>query len=277
MSRQDTLALLNRFNIQPTRSLGQNFLTDDLAISRICDLADLSGQDLVIEIGPGIGSLTRELAHRAGRIVALEIDRHVMPALTHNLDGLTNCLIRQADALSIHLPDLTDGWSGSVKLVANLPYYITTPLMVKILCELPTCQTVVLMIQREAAGRVLAAPGGKQYGPLAILVACYGRASREMVVPAASFYPRPGVDSCVIRINTDRRMQIDAWPDFHRFLENCFTQRRKTLMNSLKTAGWASERQKKLLQWLATCGLAADIRAEMLSPEQFVDLYHHLS
>lgn len=275
MNKKETLSLLNQFEIKPIHSLGQNFLIDDHVTSQICEIAGITGLDLIIEIGSGVGSLTRELASRAGRVIALEIDRHVLPALEQTLQECPNCMIRQADALAVNLAELAAGWTGPVKVVANLPYYITTPLMVKVFCELPACAEIVMMIQLEAADRVMASPGSKQYGPLAVLAACFGETVLEMIVPAASFYPKPGIDSCIIRIKGDRQLQIDHWLAFHRFLEKCFAQRRKTLVNSLKTTGLTSDRQAILLQWLADSGLTADIRAEKLQYDQFVALYQY--
>ncbi len=275
MDRQETLTLLRQFGIQPTRSLGQNFLIDDRITGRICQCAELNSADLVIEIGPGIGNLTRELAARAGRVIAIEIDRHVLPALEASLMACQNCTVIHADALTVDLALLVGDWPGPIKVVANLPYYITTPLIVKILCELSHCEQLVLMIQKEAAGRILTSPNSKQYGPLAILTACFGDASREMIVPAASFFPVPGVDSCIIRIKENHKLQINDWQAFHRFLESCFAQRRKTLLNCLKAAGYKPERLNRLPDLLTEMKLAVNARAEMLSCSQFLTIYHY--
>jgi len=276
MNRQETLAILEKHGISPTRSLGQNFLTDDRVVEHICTSADLGPADLVIEIGPGIGGLTRAAAQRAGRVIAIEIDRHVLPALHDVLSAAGNCTVLHMDALDADLVALTAGWDGPVKVVANLPYYITTPLIVKALVELPECSQMVLMIQKEAAARVQAGPGSKQYGPLAILAACFGQTKREMIVPAGSFYPKPGVDSCIIRMIHNNKLQIDDWSKFHNFLERCFAQRRKMLMNSLRVAGIQTDKLARLSQIMADSGISAEIRAEMLSPEQFVALYNQL-
>ena len=247
MNRQETMSLLERHDIIPTRSLGQNFLTDDRVVERICAIAGLGPEDLVIEIGPGIGGLTRELARRAGRVIAVEIDRHVLPALNDVLaEAGGQSTVIHADALETNLSELTAGWQGPVKVVANLPYYITTPLIIKILTEIPECSRLVFMIQKEAAARITARPGSKQYGPLAVLAACFGETKKELTVPADAFYPRPGVDSCIIRIISLQKMQIDDWLGFRGFLECCFAQRRRLLANSLKIAGISPERLARL-------------------------------
>lgn len=274
MNRQETLSILGQYGISPTRSLGQNFLTDDRVIDRIADIAGVGAGDLVIEIGPGIGGLTRILAGRAGKVIAIEIDRHVLPALQAVLAFTDNCSILHMDALRTDLAALAAGWPGPVKVVANLPYYITTPLIVKALVELPACSHMVLMIQKEAAARVMALPGSKQYGPLAVLSACFGETSRELIVPAGAFYPKPGVDSCVIRMIKTEKLQIDAWPAFLDFLERCFAQRRKMLVNSLRIAGTDEAILASLPDLLEKLQLGADIRAEKLAPDQFVMLYN---
>ncbi len=275
MNRQETLSLLAAFNIRPTRSLGQNFLVDERVVVKICELADLSTQDLVIEIGPGIGGLTRELATRAGQVIALEIDKHVMPALQQVLSHVNNCKVVLGDALEADLARLAEAKTDGVKVVANLPYYITTPLIEKILVELPDCSQLVLMVQKEAAARIMANPGSKQYGPLAVLTASFGEVRREILVPADAFYPRPDVESCVVRITASHQMPIDNWKKYLRFLEHCFAQRRRTLTNSLSIAGVEPGRQK-LAEILSELGLKSNIRAEMLEKEQFLAIYNRL-
>ncbi|HBP37824.1 MAG TPA: ribosomal RNA small subunit methyltransferase A [Clostridiales bacterium] len=273
MNRKETLAVLQEFGIQPSRSLGQNFLTDDRIISQICDAAGITPSDLVVEIGPGIGGLTRELARRAGHVAALEIDRHVLPALKHTLAEFTNCSIYHADALKVNLAELCSGWPGPVKIVANLPYYITTPLLTKMFCELPGSHNWVFMIQKEAAGRLMARPGCKQYGPLAVLAACLGTVARVASVPASAFVPVPAVDSCVICISPDRQLQISDWPAFQDFLNACFGRRRRTLANNLKVMVLSTGQSELISQALETIGLSGNVRAERLRCEQFVALY----
>ncbi|HAL74752.1 MAG TPA: ribosomal RNA small subunit methyltransferase A [Clostridiales bacterium] len=273
MNRQETLAILEQHGIRPIRSLGQNFLTDDRVVERICQCAALAQNDLILEIGPGIGGLTRAMARQAGQVVAIEIDRHIIPALRDVLADQHNCTILHKDALETDLTALAADWTGQVKVVANLPYYITTPLITKALVELPQCTQLVLMIQKEAASRVMATPGSKQYGPMAVLAACFGKAHRELVVSPGSFYPQPGVDSCVISLTREHKAQLDQWPAFQQFLEACFTQRRKMLTNSLRAAGYSADRLTRLPAILAELGLPDGIRAEMITAEQFVAIY----
>jgi len=165
MNLAQTKALLSEFNIQPTRSLGQNFLVDERVVARIGDLADLTPEDLVIEIGPGVGHLTVELASRAGWVIAIEIDHHLLAALSHNLANFGTVTLIHGDALTQNLRQLCQDWPGPVKVVANLPYYVTTDLMLKLMTEVPYCQSLTLMMQKEAAERIMAPVGQQRVQP----------------------------------------------------------------------------------------------------------------
>jgi 16S rRNA (adenine1518-N6/adenine1519-N6)-dimethyltransferase len=280
MDLAQTKALLNQFDVRPTRSLGQNFLVDGRVVERICTTADLNVTDLVIEIGPGVGHLTHAMSLLAGRVIAIEIDRHVLPALESVMQDQANFQLVHADALSVSLSSLVGDWPGPVKVVANLPYYITSPLMLKIVRELPSFASLVLMLQREAAERIMAEPGQRQYGPLGIIMRCLGTVRREMIVPASSFFPQPHVDSVVLQvIPGNLAVARSDWPSFFTFVESCFSQRRKTLANSLR--GHALVQACKTLGFpletiLAELGLVPMIRAEAITPTQFVELYYAL-
>ncbi|MGI6334032.1 MAG: 16S rRNA (adenine(1518)-N(6)/adenine(1519)-N(6))-dimethyltransferase RsmA [Saccharofermentanales bacterium] len=274
MNRKQTLDLLRKYDIRPTRSLGQNFLVDESVVVDIGKLAELGSDDLVVEIGAGVGGLTEHLARRAGAVCALEIDAHVLPALRAVLHGFSNCTIIHADALQVNLTDLVAAWPGQVKVVANLPYYITTPLIKKILIELPGCSALILMLQKEAADRILAPPMRRAYGPVAVLTACFGTASRKLKVPADAFFPRPNIDSVIIQVvRADQQFSIADWEEFHLFLERCFAHRRKTLANSLKNAGLSADQLLNLPAALARLELDPDVRADHLTHEQLAALY----
>lgn len=281
MDLAQTKALLAQYDIRPTRSLGQNFLVDDRVVARICTLANLQPTDLVIEIGPGIGHLTRSLSQLAGRVITIEIDRHVLPALTAVMAGQANFTLIHADALQVAFADLTAGWPGPVKVIANLPYYITTPLITKIVREIPSFTRLVFMVQLEAAQRLLAQPGSKDYGPLGVLLHCLGSVRRAMNVSAAAFWPRPHVDSAVIEIEPrPSPVAVADWDAFIRFVEACFQQRRKTLANSLRH-DWMHDtgrvEPQPLVTHLAALGLSDRIRAEAMTPTQFVQLYYAIA
>ncbi|MGI6325647.1 MAG: 16S rRNA (adenine(1518)-N(6)/adenine(1519)-N(6))-dimethyltransferase RsmA [Saccharofermentanales bacterium] len=278
MNRKQTLDLIKKYNIRPTRSLGQNFLVDENVAVNIGKLAELGPDDLVIEIGAGVGGLTKHLAGPAGAVYALEIDAHVLPALRAVLHEFSNCTIIHADALQVNLADLTANWPGQVKVAANLPYYITTPLIKKILVELPGCAALVLMLQKEAADRILAPPKSRAYSPVSVLTACFGTAGRMLKVPADAFFPRPNIDSVVIQVpRADRQPSIADWGDFHLFLERCFAHRRKTLVNSLKNSGLPADQLLNLPEALVRLTLDPDVRADHLTHEQLVALYAFLT
>ena len=189
MNLAQTKALMNQFDIRPTRSLGQNCLVDERVVSRIADLADLDVGDLVLEIGPGLGHLTVELARRAGRVIAIEIDRHILPALQSNLADYPNVEVIHGDALAVDLRDVLASRSGPVKVVANLPYYVTTELLLKIMLEVPGFEMLVLMMQKEAAERIMAEIGTREYSPIGIIARSLGNMKRAINVSRGSFIP----------------------------------------------------------------------------------------
>ena len=273
MDKQETLALCEQFQIRPTKSLGQNFLIQESVSRRIAALADLSSSDLVIEIGPGLGALTVELAAAAGKVIAIEIDRHLIPALQYKMSQFANSTIIHEDALKTNLRQLTDGWTGPVKLAANLPYYITTPLIEKMIVELPQSTAMILMLQNEAADRLLAKPGSKLYSPLAILAVQYGRGEKVFSVPASAYMPQPHVESCVVTLTPAASQPPMNWPRYQRFLETCFAQRRKTLLNNLRTVGLTIEQMQDVRRFLADRGLAESVRAEAVGAIDFAALF----
>lgn len=281
MNLAQTKALLTQFNIQPTRSLGQNFLVDERVVSRIVDLAELSAADLVIEIGPGVGHLTVELAKYAGRVVAIEIDRHVLPALSHTLAPFANTALVHGDALAQDLRQLCHEWTGPVKVVANLPYYVTTDLMLKIMTELPFCQSLTLMMQKEAAERIMAPVGSKGYSPVGIIAACIGTLRRVLAVGRGSYYPQPHVDSVVLQLKPHREQLVRAQDlaSFGQYLQACFHQRRKTLYNNLNgstLAGHGKILPDTWLDLIENLPAARTVRAESLTPAQLAKLYYSI-
>jgi len=279
MDRQETERLLRQFGIQAVRSLGQNFLVDEHVARQILEALQAERADQVIEIGAGLGALTRDLAATAGRTVAIEIDRHLIPALEEVLDTCADCRILHEDALKTDLAGLALSWPGPTLMAANLPYAVTTPLIEKILCELPDCRRLVFMVQKEAADRLLAGPNSKEYGPAGILLALHGETRRLLTVPPSAFWPRPHIDSTVLVIERTAaapfREPLPQGPpgrrQLLRFLKQCFRQRRKKLVNNLPAT---PERPLKTV--LEQCGLSPDARAEQLQPEQFLILWRNL-
>ncbi len=277
MDKKAVQDLCARFQIKPSHTLGQNFLVDSRVIDQIIKAADIHDDDLVIEIGPGLGALTHDLARKAGRVIALELDRSLIVPLQELLAEYSEtCRVIQGDALQADFAALTAEWPASVKVMANLPYYITTPLIEKVLRELPGSRQLIFMLQKEAVERLLASPGTKSYSPLAVLAASFGQAKKITDVPAASFYPQPHIDSSVVRLDATGQLPIVNWSEYNRFLNACFGQRRKTLANSLRIAGYPAAILQKLPGILQTLGAADDVRAEKLDKNQFFNLFQQI-
>lgn len=278
MGRQAAYDLMRRHGIRPTHSLGQNFLVEATFLNEILDAAELDSRDLVLEIGPGLGHLTRLMADEAGRVIAIEIDRHLLPPLQEVTGAVANIEILHADAREVDLKQLRGDWAGPLKVVANLPYYITTPLMTKILCEWPTAERLVLTIQNEAADRVLAKPGQGAYGPLAVLCQIFGTSVKKRVIPADAFIPRPNVESCLmVMVGGPDRPPASEWPALARFLNAAFANRRKKLSNVL--IGQVSENRTRehIAAAFDDLSLSANTRAEELTPEKWYQLFKRLN
>ncbi len=281
MNLAQTKALMALHDIRPTRSLGQNFLVDERVVSRIADLAELGKNDLVLEIGPGLGHLTVELARRAGRVVAIEIDQHILPALKANLADFSHVDVIYGDALRLNLLDVMGTPGQPVKVVANLPYYVTTELLHKIMLEIPGFSGLFLMMQKEAAERIMADVGTRDYSPIGVIARCLGTMKRAITVGRGSFYPQPHVDSTVLQlIPFDQPLvKPEELAGFAAFLKSCFRQRRKTLSNSLVLPSQITGRNEggfQLESELAKLGLSRTVRAEAISPTQFANLYHSI-
>ena len=280
----NTKELVSKYNIRLTKSLGQNFLIDDTVVVKIVDAADVNERDLVIEVGPGTGSMTRYLAERAGRVVAVEIDKHLIPVLKDNLAKYSNVEIINSDILSTDIYQLVADQkkqldSGSVKVVANLPYYITTPIIMKFLEENPGIDTMIFMVQKEVAERMAAKPGGKEDGALSVAVQYYSAVSKALEVPPHCFIPQPEVDSTVVRMNVYKNppVEIKSRECFFKTVKASFGQRRKTLVNALHNSGFFKEDKEAVKVILETMGIKENIRGEALSIQQFAILSNLLT
>jgi len=284
----DIRELIKKFNIRLRKSLGQNFLTDEAVARRIVDAADVKSSDLVIEVGAGAGSMTLELAARAGRVAAIEIDRHLMPALTENLKEFDNVDIINEDILKLDIKkDIIEATknrhtgfkAGSVKVVANLPYYITTPVIMKFLEEEPGIDLMVFMVQKEVADRMMAEPGNKDYGALSVAVQYYSKPEKIFDVPPHCFIPKPDVDSTVIRLNIFKTPPVVlADKDlFFKTVRASFAQRRKTLVNALFNSGYFSKDKEQIKEVLKNLGIDERQRGETLSIMQFAQLSNSFS
>lgn len=272
---------MRRYNFRTRKSLGQNFLADGNIVRKIAAAAQIAAEDLVVEIGPGLGTLTRELAANAQRVVCVEVDEALLPILRETLDDLDNVSLIHGDAMKVDFDHIvasaSDGLWGhgakKYKLAANLPYYITTPLLMRLLTEKFNLDLLVIMIQLEVAARLTASPGNKDYGALSVAVQYYTVPEQVFRVPASVFIPRPEVDSAVVRL-TKREKPAVSVPDeklFFKLVKGAFGQRRKTLLNALSGAGLGLNKGV----WeevLRNAGIDPGRRGETLSLEEFAAL-----
>jgi 16S rRNA (adenine1518-N6/adenine1519-N6)-dimethyltransferase len=251
-------------HIRAKKSLGQNFLKDPHYISMIADAARIGPGDQILEIGPGLGHLTRELADRAGRVLALELDGRLIPRLREEFGANINVELVEADALEYPYGSLSGKW----KVVANLPYYISTAILQKLIFYRDRFAGLTLMLQKEVAERIAASPGGKEYGYLSVLVQLYTEPRLEFTVPPGAFSPRPGVDSAVVTLAIRERPAVSLRDEdfFMRVVKAAFSQRRKTLKNALKQLDAPVEKMEKVP---AQTGIDLGRRAETLTVEEY--------
>ncbi len=271
----NTKKLIQKYNLKLTKSLGQNFLTDDNVVKKIVDVANVSDNDLVIEIGPGVGSMTTELAKRAKKVIAVEIDKRLIPALQENLCEFSNVDIVNKDIMDVNINELYDkGQYGSIKVVANLPYYITTPIIMKLLEEENDINLMVFMVQKEVAQRMTAAPGKKDYGALSVAVQYYTKPEKAFDVPPHCFVPQPEVDSTVVKLNVNEAppVQLINRDFFFKVVKAAFGQRRKTLVNALHNFKVLEKTKEEIKEILNQLGIDENARGETLSISQFAQL-----
>ena len=266
-------SLLRQHGLRPNKSLGQNFLTDETALHKVVAAADLRGDEFVLEIGAGIGSLTRRLAIAAGHVVAVEIDAKLLPLLRETLKPFDNVSIVRADILQTDPQELMP--EDRYTVVANIPYYITSPIIQHLLESETQPQRMILTVQREVAERICAQPGDLSLMALGVQV--YGQPDIVARIPAGAFYPRPNVDSAVVRIDLlpQPRIPQESIPLFFQLAKAGFSQKRKTLRNSL-SAGmrWPKEKTEAVLQ---AAGIDTRRRAQSLSLEEWGELTQQAS
>jgi 16S rRNA (adenine1518-N6/adenine1519-N6)-dimethyltransferase len=253
--------------IRAKKSLGQNFLKDPHFLAKIADAARIGPLDQVLEVGPGLGHLTCLLAERAGKVLALELDERLIPILQKEFINKQSVELLQADALEYPYETLSGKW----KVVANLPYYISTPIIQKLLSHREKFTSLTLMLQKEVAERIAAEPGGKEYGYLSVLVQFRAIPRLEFSVPAGAFTPRPKVDSAVITLSIRDQPAAPVSDEefFLRVIKAAFSQRRKTLRNSLKQLNAPPERMELVMD---ETGIDLARRAETLSVQEFAKL-----
>lgn len=271
-----TIEILKRYGFVFQKRFGQNFLIDPHVLDKIMGAAAIRPDDLVLEIGPGIGTLTQHLACAARKVIAVEIDRSLIPILEETLEGFENTEIIHSDILKVDLARLVreQNQGKPIKVVANLPYYITTPILMDLLEKRIPVTSMTVMVQREVAKRMCVGPGSKEYGALSLAVQYYAKPSIAANVPPNCFMPRPKVGSTVVRLDVYDVLPVQPIDEglMFQIIRASFNQRRKTLVNGLKNASGLSLEKEEIQDALDRCGLSADIRGEDLSLKQFAGL-----
>ena len=273
-SHRATKSVVEKHSFKFSKSLGQNFLIDDNVIDKILNGARLSEGDKVIEVGPGIGTLTREMGKVADKVVAIEIDKTLIPILSETLDEFDNIEVVNQDILKVNIQELVNEKlsGGPVKLVANLPYYITTPIVMKFLEEDIPVTDIVVMVQKEVADRMNAGPGTKDYGALSVAVQYYCDTEIVAKAPRHMFIPQPNVDSTVIGLHVRKELKypVDNEEIFFKTVKASFGQRRKTLLNSLGGLGFLNK--DEIREVLKESDIDEKRRGETLTIEEFAKL-----
>lgn len=268
-SPQVTNHILHRFKLRADKKLGQNFLIDESVVRRIVEAAELTPEDTVLEVGPGIGTLTQGLAESGASVVAVELDKRLLPVLDVTLEGYDNVRIVNGDILQVDIMEQVQ--KPGFKCCANLPYYITTPIIFAILEKRLPMERLVVMVQKEVAERMAAKPGSKDYGALSVAIQYFTEPEIAFIVPPSSFIPAPSVDSAVIVCKRRSTPPVEVCDEnlFFRVVKVAFSLRRKMLSNSLKNMGIKGEQVTK---WLELAGVDGKRRAETLSLEDFAAL-----
>ncbi|GAB7387227.1 16S rRNA (adenine(1518)-N(6)/adenine(1519)-N(6)) -dimethyltransferase RsmA [Bacillaceae bacterium] len=277
-----TKEVLRRFAFSFKKSLGQNFLIDTNILHKIVAAADLNGEKGAIEIGPGIGALTEQLARACGKVVAVEIDERLLPILQETLRDYANVTVIHGDVLRLDLHRLIRDelpHAKGISVVANLPYYVTTPILLKLLQERLPLEQIVVMVQKEVAERIAANPGSKDYGSLSVAARYYTEPEIVCHVPRTVFIPQPNVDSAVIRLRIRERPLVTLCDEelFFRVVRASFAQRRKTLYNNLLHNFFGKENKERLHALLQEAQIDPGRRGETLSIEEFAELSNLIS
>jgi 16S rRNA (adenine1518-N6/adenine1519-N6)-dimethyltransferase len=263
---------LRKYGLSPQKRLGQHFLIDRNILSQVVETARVEKGDVVLEIGPGLGEMTLDLARRAERIVAVEIDRHLASLLRQKLKDQPNVEIKESDILRVNFREFGETEGRKIKVVANLPYQISTPLLFQFIESREVFSTLTLMLQKEVAQRIVALPGSKAFGSLSIFLQIYFDLSIRFFIPASAFYPRPKVESALVQMipRENPRISPDEEIWFKKVVKGSFTHRRKMLMNALKHSGLDLPPDTE--QRMERIGIDPRRRPETLTIEEFARL-----
>lgn len=280
-NKSNTYTAIKKYGFTFKKSLGQNFIIDPNILDKIVEKADLDKDTGVIEIGPGIGALTQKLAESAGKVVAIEIDQRLIPILNESLAENDNVVVINGDILKLPLDRIIeeqlDGYKA-IKVVANLPYYITTPIIMKLLEDKLKLGLIMVMIQKEVAERISAAPGSKDYGSLTLAIEYYAKADIAFSVPRKVFLPEPNVDSAVLQlqIRDNPPYKADDEEFLFKVIRASFAQRRKTIYNNLTNNLVGKDQKEEVLRILELLNIDQKRRAETLTLKEFVELSNYL-
>ena len=280
---QETISIMKKYNIKANKALGQNFLINANVIENIVESSNIKREDLVIEIGPGLGTLTKYLLEKAGRVICVELDKRMIEILKDRFKNFDNLEILNQDILEVNLNELINKEKEkynlqNVKVVANLPYYITTPIIMKLLEQELKLDSITVMIQKEVADRLIAIPGKKNTGAITYTIYYYAEAEEILEVPNSSFIPAPEVTSKVIKLKLrkEKPIQVKNEELMFKIIKLAFSQRRKTLVNSLVNSKIFSSKEEaeKILKEIK---LDKNIRAEKLSLQDFASIANCIS
>lgn len=273
---KNTIEIIQKYEFMFQKKFGQNFLIDTHVLEKIISAAGITKDDCVLEIGPGIGTMTQYLAENAGHVVAVEIDRNLIPILKETLADYDNVTVINEDILRVDIKALAEEYNGGkpIKVVANLPYYITTPIIMGLFESGVPIDNITVMVQREVADRMKEGPGSKDYGALSLAVQYYAEPEIVANVPPNCFIPRPNVGSAVIRLTRHKEMPVEVKDPalIFKIIRASFNQRRKTLQNGLGNAPELPYTKEQIAAAIAEMGLTPTIRGEALSLAQFAQL-----
>lgn len=278
---QNTIAVLQKYNFIFQKKFGQNFLIDGHVLEKIINAAGVGKEDMVLEIGPGIGTMTQYLAENAGKVVAVEIDKNLIPILQETLSGYENVTVINEDILKVDIKALAEEYNQGrpIKVVANLPYYITTPIIMGLFESGVPIDNITVMVQKEVADRMQSGPGTKDYGALSLAVQYYAKPYIVANVPPNCFIPRPNVGSAVIRLTRHEEPPVKVTDPALMFelIRASFNQRRKTLQNGLNNAQNLNFTKEQIGSAIEHMGLPATVRGEALTLEQFAGLANYFT
>ena len=273
---QNTIAILQKYQFRFQKKFGQNFLIDTSVLERIMNAAEITKEDCVLEIGPGIGTMTQYLAERAKKVFAVEIDKNLIPILGETLAEYDNVTVMNEDILKVDIERLVQEQNEGkpIKVVANLPYYITTPIIMSLFESKVPLHSITIMVQKEVADRMQEMPGSKEYGALSLAVQYYAKPEIVANVPPNCFMPRPSVGSAVIKLTRYEQPPVIVKDEklMFQIIRASFNQRRKTLVNGLTNASFLQVGKDEILQALDQMEQPASVRGETFSLEQFARL-----